>query len=45
MRYEVIVLEPAGELIAQLPTKLRAKALRTIDLLADFGPFLSRDTR
>lgn len=41
MRYEVVVLETAGELIGQLPAKLRAKALRSIDLLAEFGPFLS----
>jgi phage-related protein len=41
MPYEVVVLKPAGEFIGQLPVKLRAKALRTIDLLADFGLFLS----
>jgi phage-related protein len=41
MLYEVVVLEAARELIAELPVKLRAKALRTIDLLVDFGPFLS----
>ena len=41
MAYEVILLDSAQEFIVGLPNKLRAKTLRTIDLLEDFGPFLS----
>ena len=41
MRYEVLLLEPAQMFIAELSVKLKAKTVRTIDLLADFGPLLS----
>lgn len=41
MRCEVVVLETAGEFIGRLPARFRAKALWPIDLLAEFGPFLS----
>jgi len=38
--YNVNLLEPAKELIDSLDTKMKAKTLRTIDLLEEFGPFL-----
>ncbi|MEI6385580.1 MAG: type II toxin-antitoxin system RelE/ParE family toxin [Spirochaetota bacterium] len=41
MNYSVLVLEPAKEFLSQLEPKLRAKAFRTIGLLADFGQILS----
>ncbi|MFP4387972.1 MAG: type II toxin-antitoxin system RelE/ParE family toxin, partial [Desulfococcaceae bacterium] len=41
MAYEVVLLDSAQEFIVGLPNKLKAKTLRTIDLLEDFGPFLS----
>ena len=41
MPYEVVLLEPARGFISGLNAKFRAKTLRTIDLLAQFGPFLS----
>ena len=41
MPYEVILLDQAAEFIRDLSVKLRAKALRTIELLAQFGPRLS----
>jgi phage-related protein len=40
MPHEVLLLEAARDFIAQLEPKLRAKALRAIDLLAYFGPQL-----
>jgi phage-related protein len=41
MRYEIVLLEPAQEFISGLRAKLKAKTLRTIELLAEFGPYLS----
>ena len=41
MEYEVVLLEPAIGFIVRLQPKFRAKALRTIDLLAEFGGHLS----
>ncbi|MDE0225759.1 MAG: type II toxin-antitoxin system RelE/ParE family toxin [Gammaproteobacteria bacterium] len=41
MRCEVFLLDPAREFIAGLDIKLKAKTLRTIDLLAEFGWRLS----
>jgi len=41
MRYKVVLLEPAQRFIAGLHEKLKAKALRAIDLLEDFGPYLA----
>jgi phage-related protein len=38
--YEVFVLEAAAEFLRGLEPKLRAKALRTIELLRQFGPQL-----
>ena len=40
MPFEVELLQPAVEFLRRTDTKLRAKALRTIDLLRDFGPDL-----
>ena len=37
MRYEVLLLEPALAFLATVPVKLRAKAYRTMELLAAFG--------
>ena len=37
MQFEVILLEPAIEFLKDLDTKLKAKTLRTIDLLTHFG--------
>lgn len=41
MQYKVVVLEPAQQFVAGLNEKLKAKALRAIDLLQDFGPYLA----
>ncbi len=41
MNYEVIILEPAKRFIDGLEVKLKAKTFRTIELLGEFGPFLS----
>ena len=41
MRYEIVLLEPAQEFISGLRAKLKAKTFRTIELLAEFGPYLS----
>ena len=41
MTYEVIILSPAKEFIDSLELKLKAKSFRTIQLLTEFGPFLS----
>ena len=41
MPYEVVLLETVRGFISGLNAKFRAKTLRTIDLLAEFGPFLS----
>ena len=38
--YEVIVLEPAIGFIRTLPVKMREKALRGVELLERFGPYL-----
>lgn len=38
--YEVKILEDAVEFLRKLPVKLRAKAFRGIELLAEFGPNL-----
>lgn len=40
MHFEVLLLQPAADFIARLSLKLRAKALRTIELLERFGPEL-----
>ena len=40
MSSEIILLEPASDFIETLQPKLRAKTLRTIDLLAAFGGHL-----
>lgn len=37
MRYDVTLLDSAAGFIEHLQPKLRAKTLRTIDLLAEFG--------
>lgn len=42
MACEITLLEPARRFIAGLEAKLRAKTLRTIDLLAEFGSRLPR---
>ena len=41
MPYKVVLLEPAQRFISGLNEKLKAKALRAIDLLEDFGPYLA----
>jgi phage-related protein len=41
MNYEVIVLVSAKEFLDSLDVKLKAKSFRTIQLLCEFGPFLS----
>lgn len=41
MEYEVEVLSPAYDFIQTLDIKMRAKTLRTIELLKQFGPFLT----
>lgn len=41
MEYEVELLKPAKEFYLSLETKMKAKALRTIKLLQEFGPYLS----
>ncbi|MES0490977.1 MAG: type II toxin-antitoxin system RelE/ParE family toxin [Leptospirales bacterium] len=42
MEYEVLLTSEAEEFINSiLDLKLKAKVLRTIDLLLDFGPYLS----
>ena len=41
MRYDVVLLEPAQDFISGLRAKLKAKTLRTIELLSEFGPYLS----
>ena len=40
MSYDVRLLRPAVDFIEGLPRKLRAKALRTVELLRRFGPEL-----
>jgi phage-related protein len=40
MPYEVEILQSALDFIDGLPGKMRAKALRSINLLREFGPFL-----
>ena len=42
MSFEIIVLEPARDFLENLQVKLRAKAFRTIELLREFGPFLTQ---
>jgi len=37
MPYEVVLLEPATDFLDTLESKLRAKALRAVGLLRDFG--------
>jgi len=41
MQYQVLLLEPAHRFIAGLDAKFKAKVLRAIDLLEDFGPYLA----
>ena len=38
MEYEVVLLDSAETFLAQLSPKFRAKAIRTIELLGEFGP-------
>jgi len=38
--YEVVLLEPALDFLRGLEAKLKAKSLRTIELLRHFGPAL-----
>ena len=40
MQFEVLLLDEARQFITKLPAKLKAKALRTIELLEQFGPEL-----
>lgn len=40
MKYKVKLLKPAEDFLFSLEGKLQAKALREIELLASFGPFL-----
>ena len=40
MPYEVVLLSEAAAFLRQIQPKLKAKALRTIDLLQQFGPRL-----
>ena len=41
MIYAVRILAPAKAFLQSLDVKLRAKAFRTINLLQEFGPFLT----
>jgi phage-related protein len=41
MNYEIVILSAAKDFLDSLENKLKAKAFRTIELLAEFGPFLS----
>lgn len=38
--YEIRILDPANDLIESCSSKMKAKILRTIDLLENFGPNL-----
>ena len=40
MPFEVLLLDEAGAFIDGLPVKLKAKTLRTVELLVCFGPEL-----
>jgi phage-related protein len=40
MGYKVKLLPPAAEFLDGLPNRLRAKAVRSLGLLGEFGPFL-----
>ncbi|PJZ76296.1 type II toxin-antitoxin system RelE/ParE family toxin [Leptospira neocaledonica] len=40
MKFKVQLLEPAEDFLLKLENKLKAKAFRTIELLAEFGPEL-----
>jgi mRNA-degrading endonuclease RelE of RelBE toxin-antitoxin system len=40
MAYKVRILPPAAEFLDALPDRFRAKAVREITLLQEFGPFL-----
>ncbi|TGM03791.1 type II toxin-antitoxin system RelE/ParE family toxin [Leptospira barantonii] len=40
MKFKIQLLEPAEEFLLKLENKLKAKAFRTIELLAEFGPEL-----
>ena len=40
MQFDVLILEPAEEFLQSLDRKLRAKAIRSIGLLQEFGPRL-----
>ena len=42
MAYEVEILSPAYDFIQTLDIKMRAKTLSTIELLKQFGPFLTK---
>jgi phage-related protein len=41
MNYEIIILSPAKDFLDSIELKLKAKAFRTIELLGEFGHFLS----
>ncbi len=41
MEYEVNLLKPADDFLLSLEIKIRSKAVRTIKLLQEFGPYLS----
>ena len=40
MEYEVKLLDPATDFVQKLAVKMRAKVMRTIELLEQFGPQL-----
>lgn len=40
MPYKVKLLQPAVDSMEEIPSKLKAKTLRTVGLLAEFGPNL-----
>lgn len=40
MQWNVVLLEPAIEFLSSIEPKLRAKAVRSIELLKEFGPDL-----
>ncbi|MDH5719168.1 MAG: type II toxin-antitoxin system RelE/ParE family toxin [Spirochaetia bacterium] len=41
MKYDVLLSDGANEFIEELDIKMRAKTMRTIGLLEEFGPLLS----
>ncbi|TGN17492.1 type II toxin-antitoxin system RelE/ParE family toxin [Leptospira idonii] len=40
MKFKIQLLEPAEDFLLKLENKLKAKAFKTIELLAEFGPEL-----